>query len=684
MDIDKPKVSVIVIIYNMQREAPRTLHSLSPAYQREISAEDYEVLVYENGSDAPLSQAQIDDLPDNFRYHYIENASPSPVFALNQGLREARGDVVGTMIDGARIVTPGILARALGAAQTHSRPVVATLGWYLGHDLQRHALQNGYSKEAEDQLLQDINWPDEPYRLFEIAVQDESSTDGWFSVIAESNALFMRKEQWQELGGFDERFDAAGGGLINLDTFYRACTWPGAQLLMLTDEATFHQTHGGTATNTPPEVQQSNIEQWRAQYREIRGEDFSPLENANRILYGKLRPEMARAFARSLVNPTIRRHSGTPEHHNLMGRIPFNTGFWCNQHHVGDINKKLKANSPFLAVLKMARDLFAANRLMEAKDICRMLVNIDPDDEEVTRILRMCANVGDLPKKAPPQRWAKYLAAVSDAQWKLGYTEEAEQGWRRALELDPHTDSARNALAKLELPGPDYYAILGHLHKILQPDLYFEIGVFKGHSLSVIKPPTRVVGVDPELRITVPTQIESTMLPWESDTFFASTRATELLEPGFDLAFLDGLHEFPQLVRDFWHAERYSNDDSVIVLHDTVPFDDYSATPDRQTNWWTGDVWKLMPLLLATRPDLEIFVIRTPPSGLAVIRGLKSAPVISLEDFEAKAREFDDLGVDYFRNNVLPELEQVRSNFQAVTQRMQKTRNGEQKLESVG
>ena len=46
----KPAVSVVVVVYNMAREAPRTLYSLSAAYQRDISAEDYEVIVVDNGS----------------------------------------------------------------------------------------------------------------------------------------------------------------------------------------------------------------------------------------------------------------------------------------------------------------------------------------------------------------------------------------------------------------------------------------------------------------------------------------------------------------------------------------------------------------------------------------------------------------------------------------------------------
>ena len=48
-------VSVVVVVYNMPREAPRTLHSLSASYQRHIDADDYEVIVVDNGSNPPFA-----------------------------------------------------------------------------------------------------------------------------------------------------------------------------------------------------------------------------------------------------------------------------------------------------------------------------------------------------------------------------------------------------------------------------------------------------------------------------------------------------------------------------------------------------------------------------------------------------------------------------------------------------
>src|SRR5207302_5548632 len=120
----------------------------------------------------------------------------------------------------------------------------------------------------EDALLATIDWPQDGYRLFEIATLDESSVDGWLFPISESNALFLTRAMWTALGGVDERFDAPEGGLLNLDTFRRSVELPGADLVVLLAEAAFHQLHGGIATNSPVERYAENVVHWNLQTRQ--------------------------------------------------------------------------------------------------------------------------------------------------------------------------------------------------------------------------------------------------------------------------------------------------------------------------------------------------------------------------------------------------------------------------------
>ena len=258
----------------MNREAPRTIRSLIPSYQN-VDANLYEIVLVENGSSGPLDRELVRKLSPNLRYFYIHEADPSPAAAVNFGVAQSRGAFVGISIDGARIFSPGIIKYSLIAFKAYANPVISTLGWHLGPDIQGRSMQNGYDQDVEDKLLQSINWPEDGYRLFEISVLAGSSVDGWFQPMAESNCVMLKKETFNQLHGFDERFNLPGGGLVNLDFYKRACQHPQTRLVTLLGEGTFHQIHGGVSTGVSPE---KNVKLWKifeAQYIKLRGMGFS-------------------------------------------------------------------------------------------------------------------------------------------------------------------------------------------------------------------------------------------------------------------------------------------------------------------------------------------------------------------------------------------------------------------------
>ena len=287
-------LSVVVIVYNMRREAPRTLRSLSADYQRGIAADDYEVLVVENGSTEPLDPEVVAGYGANFRYLPVPDPQPSPAGAVNFGLRQARGALLAVMIDGARLASPGLLARAMSAARLHPRAVVATTSWHLGPESQQYSVAGGYSQQREDDLLNAIEWPQgDGYRLFEIGVPARSAREGIFRVPGESNFLCLpRALLVDELGGCDERFNLPGGGLVNQDLFRRACDLPDSELVLLLGEATFHQLHGGISTNPGKKTPEGLGKQWHRQYQELRGKPFTRSTRAP-LLYGSIPPTLA-------------------------------------------------------------------------------------------------------------------------------------------------------------------------------------------------------------------------------------------------------------------------------------------------------------------------------------------------------------------------------------------------------
>ena len=622
-----PELSVVVVVHDMAREAPRTLHSLSAAYQQNIAAEDYEVIVVDNGSQPAFDAKGLDGLAGNFRLIRLDPAPPSPAKAINTGLAAARGGVIGVMIDGARIVTPGLLHFARKGAGLYPRSVVATLGWYLGFDVQRWAIEAGYDRAREDALLASIDWPKDGYRLFEIAALDNSSIDGWFQALGESNGLFLRRETWTALSGVDERFDLAGGGFLNLDTLRRAIELPESELVILLGEGTFHQVHGGISTNVPLDDLQPVFDRWLEQYQAIRGRPWEAPNPAKRTYLGVLPKPALAHFARAAVEPVRAGADG--------GALDaaFDRTLWA-----------LPAPPPrdkiVAALTELAQAEFRARRYAAAAAVARLARARAPDEPAPQRLLAQAS--AWLPRNRPGKaRLAGFHLALAKAHRLLGDSGKAAAEYRAALAADVDLAEAYVGLAELRMPGEGYLSVLARFHAALRPQTYLEIGVARGTSLACAQPPTRIIGVDPAPAINTPLKAETHIYCETSDAFFDRQGLAPLLNGRpLGMAFIDGLHRFGQSLRDFMHVEAFCGPQSVVLLHDTIPFDERTQRPERELTFYTGDVWKTVVCLKHYRPDLDVFTIATPWSGLTVVTGLDAASRVLSDSYDEAMKRF--------------------------------------------
>jgi cephalosporin hydroxylase len=226
-----------------------------------------------------------------------EGADPSPVLALNRGIAEGRGRAFALMIDGAHVLTPGVLRFGLAGLETYAPAIVATQQWYVGPGQQGDAMDDGYDQQVEDRLFETIQWPGAGYRLFEIShfIGDRDWLDG----VWESNCMFVTREQLEQVGGFDESFSMAGGGYANLELYERLGSSPDITVATILGEGSFHQVHGGTTTNQKDAVERrARVYGYSRHYAELRGRPFrgpgKPIHYVGRITSPAARRTRAR------------------------------------------------------------------------------------------------------------------------------------------------------------------------------------------------------------------------------------------------------------------------------------------------------------------------------------------------------------------------------------------------------
>ena len=159
---------------------------------------------------------------------------------------------------------------------------------------------------------------------------------------------------------------------------------------------------------------------------------------------------------------------------------------------------------------------------------------------------------------------------------------------------------------------------LSLLHSTIQPRGYLEIGVHQGDSLVLATCPA--LGVDPSPILNRHQRPNETIIVATSDQFFES--AVNEAMPIVDLAFIDGMHLFEFALRDFMYVEDHSNSRTVVVFDDMLPRNQEEAAREQCPGDWTGDVWKVTNLLSTYRPDLELRLVDTFPTGSLVVWNL--------------------------------------------------------------
>jgi hypothetical protein len=279
-------------------------------------------------------------------------------------------------------------------------------------------------------------------------------------------------------------------------------------------------------------------------------------------------------------------------------------------------------------------------------------------------------SASDPPAPVLLERDAAQLTQLRGLPGILELEQDIAVGFRQLLDsmggyetmMSIYDAAAKQHAGKLVAPdhaGSWYASVLADLHEALSPQRYFEIGTLHGNTLTLAQ--CESLAVDPNFAIgsdVFGKKPACHLYQKTSDDFFAQYNPLQILGAAIDLAFLDGMHVYDFLLRDFMNTEKYCDRASVITMHDCIPTDIHVARHEfsDQTHaalsphddWWAGDVWKTLLILRKYRPDLRIFCLDAPPTGLVVVTNLDRHSRVLAENYDAAIKEFESLSLaDY-------------------------------------
>lgn len=212
-----------------------------------------------------------------------------------------------------------------------------------------------------------------------------------------------------------------------------------------------------------------------------------------------------------------------------------------------------------------------------------------------------------------------------------------------------------------------YFAKDHHRIKVVQQALngweapvYLEIGVSHGFVFRRVAADVKIA-VDPACKLSARSRRLAAAkarathyFEMTSDAFFADETAF-LEQRGIDVALIDGLHTYGQVVRDVENTLRYLRDDGIIVLHDCNPkqasvaypatsYADFRAHNHWWNGPWSGDVWKSIVHLRSTRHDLRM--VLDCDWGVGIIRKGSPESPLSYSAAQIEALNYEDLVAD--------------------------------------
>jgi hypothetical protein len=212
---------------------------------------------------------------------------------------------------------------------------------------------------------------------------------------------------------------------------------PDSELVILLGEATFHQLHGGIATNQSYRDLAQSLRKWEDQYQAIRHRPWRAPSSPKRTYIGTLPQSVLPHLARSIVEPV----RGEP-----LGPS-FDRDLW-------QAMQSARPSDPICAALvDLAESEFRSRRFQAAAAVARMARSRAPDEPAPQHLLAIAGAWLRDAGEPPDDKRAGFHLARAKAYRLLDDPTAAETEFRAALEWDAGLTDATSGLAEMAARG---------------------------------------------------------------------------------------------------------------------------------------------------------------------------------------------------------------------------------------
>jgi tetratricopeptide (TPR) repeat protein len=187
-------------------------------------------------------------------------------------------------------------------------------------------------------------------------------------------------------------------------------------------------------------------------------------------------------------------------------------------------------------------------------------------------------------------------------------------------ELSATSSRSQNygALAQAKFPDEDIGSILSYLHSHSKFQSYLEIVNWDqdiGNSLA--KTNTTTISISHQtLKISTSNRYFFKAHP---NLFFNKVNLSDIIQSKLGMIYIASDNDLPQFLIALIYLSDYITPKTIICVKNTYPLDGITSSERKYTSFWTGNIWKLVPVLKEFFPSINIKTLKAFPAGVSIM-----------------------------------------------------------------